>query len=164
MAQETLDKKHESKYLRGLFVFWSKKPRSFSSVWRGQSFFPSSQQATMGHSSQRGLCLGIMVFVHFQALTTFALGPQLSPFPPHLHSSLTDTVLFMASYLSFHAICYLLPASLLTHTNRPLSQWCSKNAFRELFLPGFYSIRTLRKRQLKLKKEEEESKGKNHGR
>lgn len=147
MAQNTFKKKHESKYLRGLFVFWSKNPGCFSSVWRGQSFSPSSQQVALGHSSQRRPFLGRMVFVHFQALITFALGPQLSPFLEHCfdftYLSWTNTVPwylhgfftfpFMPSVTSCLCPCW-------QHTNRLLSQWCSKNAFRELSLLASYFI------------------------
>lgn len=67
----------------------------------------------MGHSFQRRLCLGRMVFVHFQALTTIALGPQLSPFPAHrfdiTHLSLTNAVpLYLHGFLAFLS-CHLLP-------------------------------------------------------
>lgn len=67
----------------------------------------------MGHSSHKRLCVGRMVFVHFQALTTFALGPQLSPFPAYCfditYLSLTTTVpLYLHGFLPFLS-CHLLP-------------------------------------------------------
>lgn len=147
MAQDTFEKKHESKYLRSLYACWSRNQGLSAQCEEAKGFPPVVSRPPWATHSREG-SLGRTVFVHFQALTTIALGPQLSPFPAHCfditHFSLMNTVpLCLHGFLAFLS-CHLLPLACVPadiHQQASLSM-VYQNALRELSLLAFYSIWT----------------------
>lgn len=100
----TSKKKHESKHLRGLYVFWPRNLGLLAQCGEAKGLPPvasSSPWAThqKGRSVWEDRCL-----VRFQALTNFALDPELSSFP---------CVLFWQHYLSFFEKYFCLVSSWL---------------------------------------------------